>query len=153
MRFEAMEYRQKMRFLQRLHATINREFFKGELKPVMIDIRNLNKTTGDDCLAMYCKADTLQPDRILFSHEFVEVIAQQRTQRNQALIFFQVMLHEMIHQYCAENGIDEKEGHDEQWQQAAALHGLHSVYNAGTLQEEWLEPWAARYAVDSIRIR
>lgn len=152
MRFEVMEHGQQMRFLQRLHATINQEFFKGELQPIKIDVRNLNKTPDSDIWAMYCRANDLEPDRILFAIEFEEYIERQRTQREQAASLFQIMLHEMIHQYCAETGIDDTD-HNEQWQQAAAAHGLHSIYKAGTLQEEWLEPIPALYANSFVRIR
>lgn len=148
MRFENMGHDKQLRFLQNLHKRINLELFNGGLRTIAIDIRDL----PPDCFAMYCKANSIEPDRILFSLDFKEYIDRQRTQKEQEIAVFQILLHEMVHQYCAETGIDDT-GHNEQWQQAATAHGLHSVYKAGTLQEEWLDHTAEFLATAFVRIR
>ncbi|MBR4908262.1 MAG: hypothetical protein IKZ43_04535 [Acidaminococcaceae bacterium] len=154
MRFEALEWEKQIAFLERLHKTINQEIFKGELKPVWIDIRNLNKgDPKDDCWARYFKEENghyetmcidsvtqkvTYPESIFFDHCFVNTLEKKPTQKIQAYYLTAVMLHEMIHQYCAKNGIDDR-NHSEQWQQAATDHGLHSVYKDGEIQEESLK--------------
>ena len=44
------------------------------------------------------------------------------------------MLHEMVHQYCRANGIDDKGDHDDQWYEIARQHGLEHIVDDGT---EW----------------
>lgn len=153
MRFESMNYERQMRFLRRLHATINREFFDGALQPITLDICNINKGSDpDDAWAMYGREWPGSPYKILFAHEFMGYLKRQSAQWAQAEILFQVMLHEMVHQYCKENDIEDTD-HNEQWQKAAADHGLHSVYVDGQLQEEWLLPITLNYERDCIRVQ
>lgn len=152
MRFESMEFNNKISFLHRIHRMLNREIFNNELKDVLIDIRNLNKDPNKErCVAMYCKAESYQPERILFDYRFEDnYIASSRTQKEQAVLITQIMLHEMIHQYCAQKGIDDT-AHSEAWQQKAEEHGLHSTYKDGNNAEEWLKP-DVKALVDDLRI-
>ncbi|MBR4628714.1 MAG: hypothetical protein IKO47_14085 [Ruminococcus sp.] len=151
MRFEELEHIRKIRALQRLHNRINVELFKGQLSTVSIDICNLNKGEITDAWACYCRESDIGPESIYFSHEFIDLVAAQDTQRKQIYFLTVVMLHEMVHQYCAHNGIDDA-GHSEEWQRAAAAHGLHSVYKAGEKQGEHLTG-AAELLAGMIRIR
>lgn len=144
MRFENLEWGKRIRFLQRLHKKLNKELFNGCLNDILIDIQNLNKfDEWDDCYAQYRTGNKefleFFPPRILFSLEFLDRLELFKTQKEQVMFLSQIMLHEMIHQYCHENGIVD-DNHSEAWQEEAAKHGLHSVYCNGELCEEWLEP-------------
>lgn len=145
MRFENLSYSEKRAFLQRLHKRLNRQLFYGQLKPIDIIVENLSGPNGEKvCFAVYKKTfqyergELQQSAKISISYEGEDLIAKQHTQKDQAYIVTMLLLHEMIHQYCAENGIDEG-NHNENWQRAAADHGLHSVYKNGVIQEEDLQ--------------
>ena len=129
---------------------LNKHLFNNELQRVAIDIRNLNNG-NESCYGMYCTADMFQPERILFSYEMEDRVEQCYTQREQAYIITLVLLHEMIHQYCALKDINDKD-HSLQWQQEADKHGLHSVYIDGKLQEEDLS-LLAQLIIADLRIR
>ncbi len=134
MRFEMLDYQQRIKFLQRLHKCLNKELFNNVLLPLVIDVRNLNHAESH-ITAMYCTADEYQPERILFDDSFFifdeDGLRSLKTQGQQAEIIVKTMLHEMIHQYCEETGIPQNKeiDHSKEWQQAAKEHGLYSVYD------------------------
>lgn len=150
MRYEQLNHIERISFFTRLYKRLNKRLFNNELQPVLIDIRNINKD-NTSCYGMYCKGDTLQEERILFSYELEDALEKCNTQREQAYIITLVLLHEMIHQYCAAKGIDDK-NHSLQWQQAAEKHGLHSIYREGELQEEGLT-LLAQITIANLQIR
>ena len=145
MRFENLGYHREQAFFQRLHRKLNKELFDGKLSDLEIDIRNINGYRDEDAFACY------HHHSILFSHEFFEYVVKQETQKKQAECIVQVLVHEMIHQYCHENGIDDS-NHSEEWQRAAEEHGLHSVYHDGVMVEERGKTILALIAAD-VRIR
>lgn len=142
MRFEKLSHFEKLAFLTRLHKRLNKNLFNNELHSVFVDIQNL-----DSCYGMYCR----NPERILFSHEMIEQVKQCRTQKDQIYIITLILLHEMIHQYCTLKGIEDKD-HPIQWQEEAEKHGLHSIYKAGELQEEYLT-YRAEITIYGLRIK
>lgn len=154
MRFENLEFREQICFLRRLHKQLNKDLFDGQLKQISIDIENLNgHRTKEKAFAEYLTETVpgIIPRKISFDHDFIDYISQLKTQKEQGRLITQVLLHEMIHQYCAENGIND-ENHSDAWQQAAAEHGLHSIYKNGEFQEEWALP-VAHIATINLRIR
>lgn len=154
MRYEALDFKQKISFFQRLHKKLNKELFAGTLSALLIDVRNLNKTDDKSkwYFAKYCPADLHGPERILFTLDFEDTLEQFQYQYQQANFITQIMLHEMVHQYCAQNSIDDS-GHSEKWQQAAKDHGLISIYlNGNGPEKEYLIGGAAIIAAET-RIR
>ena len=148
MRFEQMEFERKIKTMRKFHKRINRDFFNGKLKNIALDIANTNKGQMPDNVAMFTPSalsvnrETLEAsfvEKISFAHEFIEIIAEQKTQREQAFAIATVMLHEMIHQYCYENGLDD-ENHSGEWEKTAYEHGLISIYRNGKLIEEYARP-------------
>ena len=142
MRFEKLKHIDKLAFLTRLHKRLNKNLFNNELHQVSVDIVNL-----ENCYGMYCR----NPERIIFSLEMMEQVKQCRTQQDQIYIITLILLHEMIHQYCALKGIEDKD-HPIQWQEEAEKHGLHSIYKAGELQEEYLTLGAV-ITISGLRIK
>lgn len=140
MRFEKLDFPEQIKFLKRLHKRINKRLFNGELGKVFIDIENINKYYEDGYEAAACfrktsdKYPELFPKAILISHEYERDIESLPTQKEQILQLFGLLLHEMIHQYCYENGIDDG-NHNEAWQKAAEEHGLISKYEDGKPSE------------------
>ena len=142
MRFEQLTWDQQDRFLQRLHDRLNKRWFDGRLKTLAkISIDNINKDGTDDIAAIYGDRYLVDWDRqicgyrkcILFSHEFIDDVTNRKTQRDQVYDLARLMHHEMIHQYCDENGIPDRDpdgrDHNEAWAKAAEEHGLRVLYN------------------------
>lgn len=133
MRFENLLFPDNIRVLQRLHKRLNKELFDGQLNTIKIDICNIHNgyyKVSEKAAAVFCAPkEIIQPneiiqERILFDNQFIDDIAAYPTQNLQTLELTHMMLHEMIHQYCYETGIDDHH-HGEAWQQAAEEHGLH----------------------------
>lgn len=140
MRFENLSEDQRYRFLQRLHKKLNKEVFNGDLEEIIVDVRDITKNRDIKLFACYSRDPQQYYQRygIFFSFEFVDRIKLLKTQKEQALYIVQTLLHEMIHQYCHENGIDDTD-HSDEWQRVAAEHQLHSIYHNGEMVEEWLD--------------
>lgn len=144
MRFEKMDYKQQKKSLYRLHKHINRDFFDNGLKPIEITVENINKGDRPDNFACFSRNAVLvdrktmtayEGEKISFSWELVDYMAEQKTQKMQALIAGGIMLHEMVHQYCYENGIDDT-NHGGGWEEAAREHNLISIYQDGEQVED-----------------
>ncbi len=127
MRFEQLDHFGQMRNLKRLHRYINECFFENSLNEAQMDIENL----PEGVLAMfYIRHVPRDEETISLSYEFMEELSSFKTQKEQTLHLGGVILHEMIHQYCYENGIDDKD-HAGQWSEVAEKHGLISRYEDG----------------------
>lgn len=145
MRFEQMPHAAKIKTMHRLHRFINKEFFDNKLQEIYLTIENLNKNNDDVWAGFSRNAYLFNPEtktayqsmKIAFAWEFEEYLAEQKTQKMQALIMGHIMLHEMIHQYCYESGLDDS-NHGGDWEQAAEEHLLHSIYRDGQCVEEKL---------------
>lgn len=128
MRFENLLFPNNIRVLKRLHKRLNKELFDGQLNDtIKIDICNLHNglfKTSEKAVAGFCVPNEIIQESILFDNQFIDDIAAYPTQKLQAIALTHMMLHEMIHQYCYETGIDDHH-HGEAWQQAAEEHGLH----------------------------
>ena len=137
MRIEQLQYRERTDFFSRLHNFLNRKLFNSELKDIFIDVQNLNK---DECdyneeneeiaLGVFSIESITQREVIAFSHEFMDSIGRLENESEQLEEVSVVLLHEMIHQYCYENGIDDS-GHNDNFQGIAFQHGLDSMYVDG----------------------
>lgn len=140
MRFEELEYKQRQKLFKRVHKLLNIELFNGCLHDIPIDLCNINKAlpdgSEDECSACFRLTDGANP-QILFSLEFEDDISALQTQKEQKIMLVGVMLHEMIHQYCYENNIDDK-NHSPAWQACAKEHGLIRVYEDGEPMHEEL---------------
>lgn len=129
MRFEKLSFSEKIDFLKVLHTELNNDLFGGELEEIPIDIANLDPGKNR-AWAIYRPAlpPIYNTAYILFDHGFLDYIEHIRTIQEQAERLTQIMLHEMIHQYCEEKNIS-ADGHDEKWQEEALKHGLYSKYD------------------------
>lgn len=151
MRFEKLDFFQQINVLKRMHRLLNKHKFDGKLSEVSIDICNIEKT--GDYYAMYiraCPKFGRFKNGIAFSYSFEEDIEKEKTIRDQVYMIGLIMLHEMIHQYCHENGIDDS-GHNQNFMDAAKEHGLHSIYKDGNFVEE--DSWSVWIWTENFRIK
>ena len=136
MRFEKLEPQKQAACLWRLYKRLNTDVFCGSLR----DDVGIGVEIGPrEYAGSYTRRTARIAPAITVSTVFIESLSKLKTQREQAAEIIRVLLHEMIHQYCDQNGIEDTD-HGEAWQQAAAAHGLHSVYQNGNQVEEWLDP-------------
>lgn len=151
MRFELLSYAGKMETLKRMHRHINKHFFNNSLRDIPLDIENISKEEDLNGRFRVCDIPGFPPEKISISIEFEEDIAQLKTQKEQVLLLGSVLLHEAIHQYCYENGIEDK-NHAGQWTEEAERHGLTSIYENGEPVEEHLT-LAGYIGLQAFRIR
>ena len=151
MRFELLSYSGKMEVLKRMHRHINKHFFNNSLRDIPLDIENISKEEALNGRFRACNTPGFPPEKISISIEFVEDIAQLKTQKEQVLLLGRVLLHEAIHQYCYENGIEDK-NHAGHWTKEAERHGLTSIYENGEPVEEHLN-LAGYIGFQAFRIR
>lgn len=121
------------------HALINRKYFNNELEPVIIREFESEDYDEDDITA---KVETcLEPFVIWFNKEHLE--------ENDELFTITVLFHEMIHQYCTQNGIDDvtPDGtHLEDFVIVASDHGMtHNGYGLSEDVEKFLKTYIDRY--------
>ena len=134
-----MEYQAKIKFLYKVYEILNKNLFDGKLTIGKIDIENL-----DEAYAKFSVKEWILPDGeytdiecISFSHEFVQRVSEEKYQKVQHYLIVMIMLHEMVHQYCYENGIND-EDHNENFQKIAEKHGYRYKYCKNRLMEERL---------------
>lgn len=137
MRYEQLTHAGKMKTLKRMHRFINKHFFNNSLRVIPLDIENLSKEEDLHGRFSVCDLPGFPPEKISISYELEEDIEKVKTQKGQVLFLGTVLLHETIHQYLYENGIEDK-NHAGQWEEAAKEHGLISIYEDGTPIEEHL---------------
>jgi len=138
MRYEQLTHAGKMKTLKRMHRFINKHFFNNSLRVIPLDIENISKEEDLSGLFGVCDIPGFPyPEKISISHELEKDIEKMKTQKEQVLLLGTILLHEAIHQYCYENGIED-ENHAGQWKETAKEHGLISIYEDGTLIEEHL---------------
>lgn len=126
-----MSWAEQIRFMKRLHGRLNRGLFGGQLTQPDFSIESVRLSHDDpDGLAWggYRKAvwqngECVIPRCIAIDHTLVDFISGMRTQREQFYLLSLVMLHEMVHQFCDENDIDDQD-HNKNFIQAAEKHGL-----------------------------
>lgn len=158
MRFEQLGWKQQIQILSTLHKMLNDLYFNGELEDVKVDIENLANPNvcGQD--EGYINAGCFFKDKVLYisengemsqrykisiSNDFInDALANEEncSDDDQKYYLTRTMLHEMIHQYCYQNGIDEGD-HNETWQQIAWDHGLDASYKDGLPQREEYLDW------------
>lgn len=151
MRFEEMDFLEQINTLSKFHKRINRDFFNNELKTIKLDVENINKgdpeNDGYACFrskAIFFNPETLTPyfdEKISFDNVFIEFLREQKTQKLQSYYIGFIMLHEMVHQYCYENGIDDT-NHANGWSQAALDHHLVSKYTNGKIDYDYPDEMA-----------
>lgn len=128
----------KESWLQFWHAELNRTFFDGELEPALVHIdTEWEQDDNEPPLAIFC--GRLNPFLITFycdPSDMKEIEA------------LEVLLHEMVHQYCAEHGIEDMDDsgeHSSEFYRAASMHGL--VYHGAVLSAEARENLTQRIKV------
>lgn len=155
MRFEDLTHENKIRFLYYLHKKINEDLFNNTLSED-IDIRT--SLGSKPCFAQFhgefpCfdENDNVNlKECIVIDIDFCIYLEQLKQRQRHEL--YRVMLHEMIHQYCYENGIEDDGSHNQTWQKIAEKHGLFSTYCDGEQIEEFLLP-LAEHKASNIRIK
>lgn len=104
--------------MQYWHAKLNYMFFDGQLEPAIIQQKE--KIEDDDGIEARF-IDCTDPFIIVFYND------PEDREEGLELYTITVLLHEMIHQYCKENEIedtDEYGVHLEEFREEAARHGL-----------------------------
>lgn len=127
MRWENMTAEAKQKTLSRFHRALNRRLFGGELKEVLLYADFVDGTDGGILGGFGCDSSR---EWIFMTGLYEKWIERFATVKGQTLFCVIVLLHEMIHQYCYEHGIDGKEhaDHGERFKEIAAAHGLVSCY-------------------------
>ena len=141
MRFETLDWEKQCKVLNKLHTLLNRNVFGGELNEIPVSIENLNNGLYQtpDCYGVFFNNDpATKSERIILSLEFMDRIIRCRTQKEQRYCLVMVLLHEMIHQYCYEKGIDDR-NHNNAWINEAKDHWLVSDYKDGEIISEELD--------------
>lgn len=128
MKWENMTTEAKQKTLSRFHRSLNRRLFAGELKEVLLYADFVDGTDGGIISAFMCGENG--HNCIFMTGLYEKWIERFATVKGQTLFCVIVLLHEMIHQYCYEHGIDGKEhaDHGERFKRIAAAHGLVSCY-------------------------
>ena len=156
MRFEHLEYENRQAMFQRLHKLLNKALFSGKLRRVSIDVENVNMVDDleqgvDGVFRRPIEGSCAQKAAILFSREFADSLALEKTETDQIERLSLVLLHQMIHQYCWERRIVDDD-HNDIWQDVAFTHGLDSIYIDGIKIEEDLA-FPALAAIDDYDFR
>lgn len=120
-------------YARQAHALLNKRLFDGKLQEPEICFWDFEAEGHGEVMGMYLPNPcppvlTVKPCAILFSHLVLDVVEEQETTEAQNEKIVDTLLHEMIHQYCNENGIkdfDRANGlHLEAFADAAEAHGL-----------------------------
>lgn len=124
--------------LQYWHSRFNYMFFENALEPAIIRVyTDENIEYDEDTQADFIGA--LDPFAIRF---FFDV-------SDSPMFTLTVLLHEMVHQYCRENGIEDIDGedysHSDDFREAAEEHGL--IMNGYKLAE-----WAQKAIEEQIAL-
>lgn len=104
-------------WLQFWHAELNRMFFDGKLEPALVRIVEADHTDSYDNPIMGQFMHQCDPYLIVFWYD---------PSKESDIDTLSVLLHEMIHQYCAENDIEDMEDgeHNSAFMLEAKQHGL-----------------------------
>ena len=101
-----------------LHAALNYRLFNGELEPAIIKTFDFDDNQNDDMIEAKTETE-LDPFLIFVSEQIL---------KGDPLYFATVLLHEMIHQYNRQIGVDDTEPytgkHTADFVKAATDHGL-----------------------------
>ena len=129
MRWESMSREAKIHTISRFHRALNRRLFGGELKEVLLYADFVDGTAEGVFSGFGCDSSR---EWIFMTGLFENMIERFATVKGQKLFCAIVLMHEMIHQYCYEHGIDGKEhaDHGERFKEIAAAHGLVSCYDS-----------------------
>lgn len=132
MRFENLSDDKQLDFLRRIYCKLNNICFDGKLRGIPVYIESA--PDGIDAAGFFhrkyygCIGDE---DYIALTDVFVrESVIPCKYQWHQVAMIATVLLHEMIHEYCRENRIDDSD-HNERWQEESKKRGLISVYVNG----------------------
>jgi len=104
--------------LQFWHAELNKLFFNGELEPAIIQCWEIPQEENEELIEAQLVPIT-DPFIIQFYFDI---------ENEDFLYTITVLLHEMVHQYCAEQGIEDinsiTDKHTRAFKKAAEEHGL-----------------------------
>lgn len=155
MRFERLQPTEQMKFLTKLYTRLNAELFEGSLKGIPVTI--CDDLSEPNAAGFFHKPHPLvshDNEYIAITHGFIEdSIKPCKYQWHQVVMLTTILLHEMIHEYCYENNIDDT-NHNERWQAEAEKRHLHSPYMNGRHEasEEYLDPILVMTMIKNIRI-
>lgn len=116
------------KFLCMLHDYINKELFEDKLQHIFCCFTEISDISVNGCY--YANNDDLGA-RIEISRKYLEYI-DQFFEEDRSYMLFIVLLHEMIHQYCDENGI-QSSAHDKTFCDTAAKFGLETYSKDGNV--------------------
>ena len=141
-----------------MYKQINEKLFDNTLLGAVIEVLDLNHSDRPRYRRLryifygrFVYISEWGEEHIWFSYNLEDEIKKKPTQKAQVECLAEIMLHEMIHQYCFEYEIDDDD-HSDEWQRIAEQHGLHSYYEFGDCIEEWLKDNALD-AIKDFRIR
>ena len=177
MRFETKTLQEQINILRRLHRFLNDLCFDNALnEDIIIEIQDMNKYKDEDEFVLaICgvrprpRNHTIEYDgllgentdndeyelatAIIFDTIVIEDAKKLKTQKEQVLFIAYIMLHEMVHQYCHENGIEDWGTHDDSWKNIARKFGLSYVFDCNGTERETIEPWKVWYLNLYFRLR
>lgn len=101
--------------LMYFHSELNKVFFDGKLETAIVC--HVPDVQGNDEGIEATTEETLEPFIIWFRRDVSE---------DEPVYVLTVLLHEMVHQYCTENGIEDMDGweHSDEFRYEAEEHGL-----------------------------
>lgn len=134
MRFAVLHNSDKIKNLARLHRRLNRVCYGGELsEEIVFDIANVHKRNENTAAVFRVYPTKELKPQIIFDWNLTDVdFSLFETAKQEIRAAATVMLHEMAHQYCYENGIPDTV-HGEEWKAVARAHGLEDPNEAEQL--------------------
>lgn len=121
MRYENLNHFEKLKLLHDIYDVINEFIMCKALTPAHIDICNLKS----ELYAVFRvqQIPQLPHENILISHTLEEDLTLAENEKIQIEFLAQVLLHEMVHQYCYEKNIDDRD-HNKNYVKVAKGFGL-----------------------------
>ena len=129
MRWESMSKEAKIHTISRFHRAMNRRLFGGDLRDPLLYVDFVDGTAEGILGGFGCDSSR---EWIFLTGLYEQRIERFGTVKGQTLFCVIVLLHEMIHQYCYEHGIDGKEHatHGDRYKEIAEGAGLVSCYDS-----------------------
>lgn len=126
-----------LKYAKAAHSFLNGELFDGKLTTPYIDFIEIINANSDIPLAMFVKnpQEKIKPEISEKCAIILSMAQYNYCYKSKSLVecnakIISTLLHEMIHQYCFENGIVDNENglHTKAFAEQAEKHGLISIY-------------------------
>ena len=135
-RIEEMATEEQLEALCRLHDILNDGLFDGKLKRAFFPVIGKTYFSNDGCEMRISRAGNDPgfnacasfhpfPESICFDVYTLQYLASDYKSEEQVRFIARILLHEMIHQYCYENGLPL--GHGGRFRQYCKAHGLQRI--------------------------